>query len=351
MTQREEHERYLLKAILSQSITSENPSKEAIKKAYDESPSYFNEFKEDLLKKYAGKKLKDIKGSEVVSTDYGDTLKIVGKEKINFNIDDNDFKSQMNLNLKLLPKIGIKTEQNLKNQGYITIESLKTHDKYGDVALKFLEDLEEMSFADIMGLLNDNRYSKSCRDNLIKCLSLCDIENFKFMDIETLGLSNVPIILVGVAEIRNNKIISSQYFLRDVYEEAAVIDGYLSHLDEDSIHVTFNGKSFDVPFIKNRCMYNRIDADIDLPHIDLMHFAKSLWGDELPNCQLQTIERELFGIEREGDVPGQFIPGYYDTYLSEENIGPIVPIIDHNRQDIVSLASFLEKMYCDVNMH
>ena len=99
MTQREEHERYLLKAILSQSITSENPSKEAIKKAYDESPSYFNEFKEDLLKKYAGKKLKDIKGSEVVSTDYGDTLKIVGKEKINFNIDDNDFKSQMNLNL------------------------------------------------------------------------------------------------------------------------------------------------------------------------------------------------------------------------------------------------------------
>ena len=36
MTQREEHERYLLKAILSQSITSENPSREAIKKAYDE---------------------------------------------------------------------------------------------------------------------------------------------------------------------------------------------------------------------------------------------------------------------------------------------------------------------------
>jgi uncharacterized protein YprB with RNaseH-like and TPR domain len=80
-----------------------------------------------------------------------------------------------------------------------------------------------------------------------------------------------------------------------------------------------------------------------------MYFAKNLWGSQLPNCQLQTIEKELFGIEREGDVPGQYIPGYYNAYLNEKNIGPIVPIIEHNRQDIISLASFLERMYEDVN--
>ena len=169
------------------------------------------------------------------------------------------------------------------------------------------------------------------------------------MDIETKGLSNVPIILIGVAEIKGKEIVASQYFVRDYTEEANIIDEYLSDLDEDSVHVTFNGKTFDVPFIKNRCMYNRIDADLDLAHLDLMYFAKNLWSDELPNCQLQTIERELFGIEREGDVPGQYIPGYYDTYLDEDNIGPVVPIIEHNVQDIISLASFLEKMYRDVN--
>jgi len=169
------------------------------------------------------------------------------------------------------------------------------------------------------------------------------------MDIETKGLSNVPIILIGVAEIKGSKIISSQYFLRDYTEEASIIEAYLTHLDEDSVHVTFNGKTFDVPFIKNRCRYNRIDGNLDLPHLDLMYFAKSLWGDELPNCQLQTIEREMFGIKREGDVPGQYIPGYYDTYLERNNIGPVVPIIEHNCQDIISLASFLDKMYRDVN--
>ena len=349
MTQRQEHENYILKSILANSISSENPSEKIKEEARKTSKSYFQDLKENLLKRYEGKKLMDIKGSKVVKTRYGETLKIVEKEKIDFNLEDNDFKSQINNNLKLLPKIGVKTEENLKNKGFTTIESLKNHDKYGDASSKFLEKIDAMSICEIMDLLDDNKYTKSCRNNLLKCLSLCDVENLKFMDIETLGLSNVPVILIGVAEIKNDKIISTQYFLRDIYEEAAVLDGYLSHLDEDSIHVTFNGKSFDVPFIRNRCAYNRIKIGFRLPHIDLMHFAKNLWKDDLPNCQLQTIEKEKFGIERVDDVPGQYIPGYYDTYLSKGNIGPIVPIIEHNRQDIVSLASFLEKMYGDVN--
>ena len=348
MTGYSEHELYLRK-VLSNSIGSLNPSEDAKKEARKYSSSYFNDYKQRLLNDYEGKKLMDIDNSEVISTSFGDTLRITQKEEIDFDIYDNDFKSQMNSNLKLLPKIGIRTEQNLKDKGYTTIESLKNHDRYCDAASKFMENIDDLSFCEIIEILDNNKYSKKCRDNVLKSISLTDRENFKFMDIETLGLSNVPIILIGIAEIKKNKIISSQYFLRDIYEEGAIIEAYLSHLDEDSVHVTFNGKSFDVPFIKNRCRYNRLDVDLDVPHLELMYFAKNLWKDDLPNCQLQTIERELFGIEREGDVPGQYIPNYYNTYLSERNIGPIVPIIEHNRQDIVSLASFLEKMYEEVN--
>ena len=348
MTDYTEHEMYL-RRVLSNSIGSMNPSKEAKKTARKFSNSYYMDYKQKLLNDYADMTLDDIENSEIISTSFGDTLKIAESEKIKFEITDNDFKRQINNNLKLLPKIGIKTEQNLKNKGYSTIESLKKHDKYCDIASSFLDKIDDLSFAEIIEILDNNRYSKKCRDNILKSISLTERENFKFMDIETLGLSNVPIILIGIAELKGNRIISTQYFLREIYEEGAVIEAYLSHLDEDSVHVTFNGKSFDVPFIKNRCLYNRIDANMDFPHLDLMYFAKNLWKDELPNCKLQTIEREFFGIEREDDVPGQYIPGYYDTYLSKNNIGPIVPIIEHNRQDIVSLASFLEKMYKDVN--
>ena len=344
----ENQENYYQK-MLANSISSINPSKEAKQRAREKSPLYFEDLKRRLLLNFEGKKLTDIENSRIISTNFGDTLEIRTKERIDFKIEDNNFKDQINHNLKLLPKIGIKKEDALKNKGYLTIESLKNHDNYGNSASKFLDEIEDMSFCEIMNLLDSNKYSKRCRDNLLKCISLTDSENFKFMDIETKGLSNVPVILIGVAEIKGNNIITSQYFLRDYAEEDAILDAYLSHLDDDSIHVTFNGKSFDVPFIKNRCTYNRIDANLDLPHLDLMHFAKNLWSDELPNCKLQTIEKEFFGIERQDDVPGQYIPGYYDTYLSQNNIGPIVPIIEHNRQDIVSLAAFLEKMYRDVN--
>lgn len=348
MTDYDEMEMYL-RNVLSNSISSANPSPEAKQKARKLSPSYFEDYKQKLLKEWSGKKLEDIGNSEIVSTSYGDTLRITHEEKIDFKISDNDFKNQINSNLKLLPKIGLKTEQNLKNKGYSTIESLKKHDRYSDIATKFASQIDEMPYSEIIDLLDSNRYSKKCRDNIIKSISLTDKENFKFMDIETLGLSNVPLILIGVAEIKKDKIVTSQYFLRRIYEEPAAIEAYLSHLDEDSVHVTFNGKSFDVPFIRNRCSYNRVRLDYKLPHLDLMYFAKNLWSDNLPDCRLQTIEKEMFGIERQGDVPGQFIPGYYNTYISQDNIGPVVPIIEHNRQDIVSLAYFLEKMYEDVN--
>lgn len=348
MTHDYKMEEYLRNA-LSSSIYSTNAPKDEKIVERNFSHSYFEDLKEKLLIQYDNKTLKDIMDCRECETSFGDALKITTKEKIDFNIEDNDFMNQINNNLKLLPKIGIKTEENLKNKGFTTIESLQSHDRYCDIATKFLNKIDGMSFAEIVDLLDANKYSRRCRDNLLKCISLADTENFKFMDIETKGLSNVPIILIGVAEIKGSRIIASQYFLRDYTDEPNVIDAYLSHLDDDSVHVTFNGKSFDVPFIKNRCRYLGIESDMDLPHLDLMYFAKNLWKETLPNCQLQTIEREIFGITRENDVPGQYIPGYYDAYLHEDNIGPVVPIIEHNCQDIISLASFLEKMYEDVN--
>jgi hypothetical protein len=342
-----EHENYILNSILKSSPSSENFSFEEYRKA---SPEYYKDLEQQLLNEYQDKKLTDIEGSRIIDTPYGETLEIVQKERIDFKLAENNFKNQMNHNLKLLPKIGIKTEENLKRQGFGTIESLLNHDSHKANAQNFLEDIDDMSFSQIIDLLNDNRYSQSCKDNLIKCVSIPDVTDFKFMDIETLGLSNVPLILIGVAEIEGNNIITSQYFLRDLDEEIAVLKGYFSHLDENSVHVTFNGKTFDVPFIKNRLNYHRISVDFNLPHLDLMYFAKYLWRDDLPNCHLQTIEKYKFGLERVDDVPGQYIPGYYRTYLSEKNIGPMVPIIEHNRQDIISLADFLMKMYEEVNL-
>ena len=54
----------------------------------------------------------------------------------------------MNHNLKLLPKkIGIKTEQNLKNAGYDTIKQILTaQHRYGSYATDSWPVIDEMSF-------------------------------------------------------------------------------------------------------------------------------------------------------------------------------------------------------------
>ena len=336
---RKKYEEELLNSILSHSLSSENPSKKTIKKASATSPSFFNEYKNDLLIKYQDTSFEDFKNISTIENSQGEVIKITNKEKCNFNLEKYDYKKKLSNNLQLISGIGSKKESKLKEDGFKTIEDLTTHPIYSIGAKRILNHIETNCF------LNSFNFLKTNKESTVKCASLLAKENFKFMDIETLGLSNVPIILIGIAEIKNNNIYTYQYLLKDKINEGAVISQYISHLDESSILVTFNGQRFDEPFIKTRARYYQINYNYNIPHYDLYYFSRNLWKNQLPNCKLQTIEKYIFGIEREDDVPGQFIPSYYETYLKENNIGPLMPIIKHNRIDIVSLAGFLEKIH------
>ena len=90
VSRREEHENYL-KKILSESITSENPSEEAFKRFYKDAPVYFNQLKTGLVNKYEGCELLDIEGSEICENRYGECLKIIYKEKMDFSLDKGCF--------------------------------------------------------------------------------------------------------------------------------------------------------------------------------------------------------------------------------------------------------------------
>ena len=345
-SRREEHEAYL-ERILSNSLSSANPSKETYQRAQKDSFTYYNDLKFGLMHKYNDWDLLDIEGSKVIENIYGETLKITRKEKIDFSLENkrDSIKHELASNLKLMPGIGLQTEMKLKAEGYESFYDLLDHPTYSKNAEKLIEKIENNCFIKEFNLLkNLNKYPNS-KNSTLKALSSLDPFNLKFMDIETLGLSSSPIILIGIAEIKGKYIESNQYLLREKAEEPALIEAYLSHIDEASVHVTYNGAVFDIPFIKNRARLYRIDCNLDQTHFDLMYPARNLWKDILPNCKLTTIEEHLFNIKRIDDVPGAYIPDYYRTYLTTKNIGPLVPIIEHNRMDIVSLADFLMKIY------
>ena len=108
-----EHEAYL-KSILLKSLSSENPSPETIANAYKDSKSYFMEFKNGLLNKYAGKTTLDIPGSEIVENKYGECLKVSYKEKIDFKLQNRNIKEDILSDFKILPGVGINKEAKLK---------------------------------------------------------------------------------------------------------------------------------------------------------------------------------------------------------------------------------------------
>ena len=344
----ENHENDMLKSILSKSLTSASPSKETLAKAHENSGVNSDDpiikLKYTLMEEYQDQKFEDIDGSEFIENNAGEALKITKTEKIDFSLNNKEFNKELFQDLKLIPKIGPATEKKLKAEGYNDIRSLLEHDKYHDFAKQAIENLESGVHWDKFNLI---RRSSKNKGQMLKCAGDLEYDTFKFMDIETLGLSNVPIIMIGVAELdkKGKSITSTQYLLRGKADEAAVIEGYLSHIDDNSTLFTYNGASFDVPFIKNRCNYYHIQDETHPFHYDLMYYARNLWKDRLPNCKLTTIEKYIFNINRVDDVPGSHIPGFYDTYLKEDNIGPLIPIIEHNRLDIIALAKFLKKLH------
>jgi hypothetical protein len=211
------------------------------------------------------------------------------------------------------------------------------HPKFRSSAQNVLTCLYGGNSAEIMDLIGC-RHAKS-HPGVLGTAGLHEPEDYVFLDIETLGLFSRPVILFGVGTINNGKIIVHQYLLRDIEEEQAALKATLGHVSGNRpVLVTFNGKSFDVPYLSDRLAYYGMGTLERIPHFDVLHFSRRKWKDQLPSLRLTALETEILGVCREGDIPGQMVPEFYETYLRTGNCGPLVPITRHNKQDVISLA-------------
>ena len=300
--------------------------------------------KEKLLKDHEGIVLDDLITGKEIITGSGTCYSIENRSKLNLNMLNSDEARQKILSdLKLLSGIGESREQKLRSEGYNTIEDLVEHDRFGKAASECLNIVNNPDKCDITDWIS-NWYPKS-HPMVLFSSSFSDNEDFIFLDIETLGFFNVPIILLGIATVSGNEITVTQYLSRNVAEESGVLDAFSSHVGPESVFVTFNGQTFDMPYISNRMKYFGFKRNLQKPHFDMLHFSRRTWSDELPNCKLTTLENHLFGIEREDDIPSGLVPDFYKTYIKTQNIGPLVPIIEHNRQDIITLALIFSRLH------
>jgi uncharacterized protein len=162
-----------------------------------------------------------------------------------------------------------------------------------------------------------------------------------FLDTETTGIdrgTGTHVFLVGIGYFKGTNFLVEQHFLRDLHEEASLLCELDQLIREFAVLVTFNGRGFDWPLLNNRFILHGYRDTPELAHWDLLTSSRRVWRNRLRDCSLGSLERNLLGVERYGDVPGYLIPGLYFDYLRSRDARPLRPVFSHNQEDIVSLA-------------
>ena len=170
------------------------------------------------------------------------------------------------------------------------------------------------------------------------------LEDFVFFDLETTGLSGgsgTVAFLAAFGQIISGKLRMTQYLLLDYPGQNDFLENVLSHfVNEKTIIVTFNGKSFDSQILKSMCIMNRIKPP-EYFHVDLLHPCRRLWKKTIQNCSQSSIETKIIGIDRTGDISGEFAPDIWFDFIKNGKTERLIQICDHNKADISGLAAIL----------
>ena len=177
-------------------------------------------------------------------------------------------------------------------------------------------------------------------------ISKCDPRKALYLDTETTGLAGgtgTVAFLVGLAffDEAHQAFVCEQMLLRRLGEEAPILELLEKRLAEASMIVTYNGKSFDVPLLRARFVMNRMTRPAEPPHLDLLHVARRVHKHRLPSCTLASIENEVLGRERVGDVSGMDIVEAYMHFLRSGDDGALHGVVTHNEHDVLAMVALL----------
>ncbi len=172
-----------------------------------------------------------------------------------------------------------------------------------------------------------------------------DGRDLAFLDIETCGLADEPIFLVGVLRRRGENLHLQRALARDPSAEPALLLFTAEALGREATWVTFNGRSFDGPRLVRRAALHGIDFPAPAEHRDLLLEVRRRFRRDLPDCRLGTVERRLLGLERHpGDVPGREVPERYRDFVRTGDPRWIAPVLEHNRRDVAAMAVLWRKL-------
>jgi len=161
-----------------------------------------------------------------------------------------------------------------------------------------------------------------------------------FLDIEASSLhADIgSLIVAGFLTSKEEKF----FFVEAPREEKKVLEEileYMGKIKREKIYIW--NASFDIPFLISRCLKCGIEAKIftQLKVVDLLKFSREVL--RLSSNKLDDVSTFL-GIEKNIKVTGKNIQKFYEEFLSG-NIGMKEEIINHCRDDLISLSKIYER--------
>jgi hypothetical protein len=185
----------------------------------------------------------------------------------------------------------------------------------------------------------------------VAAAALAALPAASYFDTETTGLSTgagTVIFLAASARLDGERIRVRQFLLPDYPHEPALLRALTAELRSVERLVTYNGRAFDLPMLAARLTVHglfRDQATVPDAHDDLLPLARRLFRRPLGGARLADVEAGVLGVRRISDCAGSEVPARYFGYLAGGSPDILAEVLDHNFQDVVSLA-LLEAEFC-----
>lgn len=170
-------------------------------------------------------------------------------------------------------------------------------------------------------------------------------DNHFAFDIETTGLSAkfCKVILIGIVYNEGNQTIIKQFFALNEDEEKELLLAFINEISSFNKHITFNGFTFDIPFLNSKFKKHNIDFCLNKDDdMDILRIVKP-YKEKLCllDCKLKTIEKYL-GIDRNDTISGKESVELYKEFENSQDETLKNKILLHNYEDIYYLSKMLK---------
>lgn len=178
------------------------------------------------------------------------------------------------------------------------------------------------------------------------------VSNALYLDIETTGLSpaNSHVTVIGTAFLDGNNAVLRQFVCEKPTDERKILQEFSAYLKGFSCVIHFNGNTFDIPYLKKKYSFYRLDDPFtDIGFYDLYQTGKRIAPLLGMASMKQKAFEDAFCFNRTDRLCGSECVSAYRQYLLTGEETYLEKILLHNKEDVfgmLHIEKHLEGFLC-----